>query len=217
MRRAAIEGSRARSNHVDANLHERKVADMSKPKAVVAPSRIGALSGLMYGIETPHPFDFSITQFSFVVRDLDATIEAYKKAFGWGPFNVFDMWCEGPNSLLRGEEVRYRIKWSECIVKPGINIEFIQPMEGPNVWQEWLDTKGEGVWGLGVMMRSNEEGTKVKKWFAEQGIGEVMRGDVGDDIEWYLLDTVPMLKLMTICGGGHAIDWAYDTERSHQK
>ena len=37
------------------------------------------------------------------------------------------------------------------------------------------------------------------------------RGDVGDDIEWYLLDTAPMLKVMTICGGGHAIDWAYDS------
>ena len=189
---------------------------MSKPLAVVPASRIGALSGLVYGVETPHPFDFSVTQVSFVVRDLDATIEAYRHAFGWGPFNVFDMWCEGPTSLLRGEEVRYRIKWSECIVKPGINMEFIQPMEGPNVWQEWLDAKGEGVWGLGVMMRSNEEGTKVKKWFVDQGIDVVMRGDVGDDIEWYLLDTVPMLKVMTISGGGHAIDWAYDTERSHQ-
>jgi hypothetical protein len=43
-----------------------------------------------------------------------------------------------------------------------------------------------------------------------------MRGDVGDDIEWYLLDTVPMLKVMTICGGGHAIDWAYEEERAYQ-
>jgi methylmalonyl-CoA/ethylmalonyl-CoA epimerase len=189
---------------------------MAGVKAVVAPSRIGALSGLTYGIATPHPFDFTVTQISFVVRDLDATIAAYKNLLGWGPFNVFDMWCEGPKSLLRGKEVRYRIKWSECIVKPGINIEFIQPMEGPNVWQEWLEEKGEGVWALGVMMRSNEEGEQVKKWFAEKGIGVVMRGDVGDDIEWYLLDTVPMLKLMTICGGGHAIDWAYDTERSDQ-
>ncbi len=183
---------------------------------VVPPSRIGAKSGLTYGIATPHPFDFSVTQVSFVVRDLEKTIESYKMAFGWGPFNVFDMWCEGPNNLLRGKPVRYRIKWSECIVKPGINFEFIQPMEGESVWTEWLENKGEGVWGIGVMMRSNEEGVQVRDWFAEQGIGEVARGDVGDDIEWYLLDTAPMLKVMTICGGGHAIDWAYESERAYQ-
>ena len=58
---------------------------------VVPPSRIGAKSGLTYGVRTPHPFDFSVTQVSFVVRDLDASIEAYRSAFGWGPFNVFDM------------------------------------------------------------------------------------------------------------------------------
>jgi len=54
---------------------------MSKPKAVVAPSRIGALSGLTYGIETPHPFDFSITQFSFVVRDLNIGFTAIAGSF----------------------------------------------------------------------------------------------------------------------------------------
>ena len=183
---------------------------------VVPPPRVGARSGLLYGVATPHPFDFTVTQISFVVNDLDSTIKAYRSAFGWGPFNVFDMWCEGPNSLFRGKPARYRIKWSECIVKPGVNFEFIQPMEGENVWTEWLETKGEGVWGLGVMMRSNEEGEQVKRWFADQGVTEVMRGDVGDDIEWYLLDTAPMLKLMTICGGGHAIDWAYESERAYQ-
>jgi hypothetical protein len=194
---------------------------MSEPEQhahpyVVPPSRVGAKSGLTYGIATPHPFDFSVTQISFVVRDLEKTIESYKMAFGWGPFNIFDMWCEGPNNLLRGVPVRYRIKWSECIVKPGINFEFIQPMEGESVWTEWLQEKGEGVWGIGVMMRSNEEGAQVRDWFAEHGVGELARGDVGDDIEWYLLDTAPMLKVMTICGGGHAIDWAYESERAYQ-
>ena len=189
---------------------------MFLPPTPAPGSRIGPISGLTYGIPTPHPFDFSITQISYVVRDVDATIEAYRKLLGWGPFDVFDMWSEGPGSILRGRQVRYRIKWSECMVKPGICLEFIQPVEGPNVFQEWLDEKGEGVWALAVMMRSNEEGEQAKRWFAEHGCEVVMRGDFGDGTEWYLVDTVPALKVMTLCGGGHAIDWARDAERSYR-
>jgi hypothetical protein len=159
------------------------------------------------GRATPHPFDLALTSVSFVVRDLASTVAAYARLFGWGPFHVFDEWFEGPDNLLRGRPVRYRLRWAECVVPPGIDLEFIQPVEGPGVWSEWLAGRGEGVYCLGTMMRSNEEAEALRRRFAEEGVDTVMRGALGKGIAWHLLDTVGPLKALVITGGGHAIDW----------
>ena len=48
--------------------------------SVEAPKLPVGLAGLHY----------PITQISLAVRDLDKTMAAYYKVFGWGPWNVFD-------------------------------------------------------------------------------------------------------------------------------
>jgi hypothetical protein len=164
-------------------------------------------SGIQLGRALPRPFDFSITSISFVVRDLQSTISAYERLFGRGPFTVFDSWFDGPGTLLRGRQVRYHLRWSECAVAPGINLEFIQPLEGPGVWEEWLETKGESVYCVGTMMRTNEKAELARQWFGRWGIEPVMEGSLGETVAWYLLDTVQGLKAMVITGGGHSIDW----------
>jgi hypothetical protein len=150
---------------------------------------------------------YEITQISLVVRDLDKTMRTYRELLGWGPWNVFDH--KPPmhhDTELRGKKVHYSLRGAETMVG-SLNFELLQPVEGPSLWKEFLDKKGEGIASIAVMFKTREESEKAKAAFAQRGIGVSMLARIGDHIEYYYLDTEPMLKCMIECGSGHAIDF----------
>jgi catechol 2,3-dioxygenase-like lactoylglutathione lyase family enzyme len=87
----------------------------------------------------------AITQVGIVVRDIEKTSEAYAKAFGikkpkWS-------WTEGydkAQTLYRGKPSTARSKLA-FIRFGALDIELIEPDEGPSTWREFLDENGEGV------------------------------------------------------------------------
>jgi methylmalonyl-CoA/ethylmalonyl-CoA epimerase len=150
---------------------------------------------------------YEITQISLVVRDLENTMKAYHKVFGWGPWNVFEH--KPPmhhDTELRGKKVHYTLLGAETMVG-SMNFELLQPIEGPSLWKEFLDKHGEGIASFAVMFKTREESEKAKAAFAELGINVIMRARIGDHIEYYYLDTEPMLKCSIESGSGHAVDF----------
>lgn len=147
----------------------------------------------------------AITQICMVVKDLRSTMETYYKTLGWGPWSVFEY---GPpllhDTVLRGEPTYYTMIGAEAHVG-GINVELIQPVEGPSIYKEWLDRHGEGVHHI-ACMKVGSNADELLKQFADLGMREVMSGSIGDTIRFFYLDTEPMLKFVLESGSGHAID-----------
>ena len=147
-----------------------------------------------------------ISQIAIVVADVHATMRAYHEALGWGPWNVYE---HKPPALhdthLHGKEQAFTMIGAETRVGP-IVVELIQPGEGPSIYNEWLETKGEGLHHIACMAHSQEESDAIKARFAGMGAGVLMGGRIGETIEFYYLDTEPMLKVIVESGSGHAVD-----------
>lgn len=151
---------------------------------------------------------YPITQISLAVRDLDTTMAEYHRAFGWAPWQVFD---HVPpihhDTELRGERVHYALRGAEVYVGE-TNFELLEPLEGPNLWSEFMDRRGEGIASIAVMFHERADGDAVKREFAQQfGIGVSMKADIGEHIEYYYLDTEKRFGCLIESGSGHAIDF----------
>lgn len=155
--------------------------------------------------------DYRISQISVVVRDLRKTMETYHQILGWGPWNVFehvpplhhDTWVDG-------EQVEYTLLGAETYVggeESGMNFELLQPLEGPSLWRRFLEEHGEGIYSIAVMFKTVEESMAAKQHFADHGMKVVNSARIGDHIEYYYVDSFPLLKLALESGSGHAIDF----------
>jgi methylmalonyl-CoA/ethylmalonyl-CoA epimerase len=151
---------------------------------------------------------YPITQISLAVKDLDATMAQYHRAFGWAPWQVFEHVAPvHHNTELRGEEVHYALRGAEVYVG-AMNFELLEPIEGPNLWSEFIAERGEGIASIAVMFHKREDGDAVKRAFKERfGIDVIMKADIGDHIEYCYLDTQKQFGCLIESGSGHAIDF----------
>jgi methylmalonyl-CoA/ethylmalonyl-CoA epimerase len=164
---------------------------------------------------SPREVDYEITQISVVVRDVERTMETYTKVLGWGPWNVHELRPPIHHSTeLRGKPVHYALLGAEVHVGPGgMNFELLQPLEGESIFHEFLEQKGEGIASMACMFKTREESEKVKAQFRSMGHEIILRGCIGDHIEYYYFDTEPLFKLHLEFGSGHAIDFIEPTRR----
>jgi methylmalonyl-CoA/ethylmalonyl-CoA epimerase len=110
-----------------------------------------------------------VQQVSIVVKDMDKAIEYYSSTFGLGPFRVMDIDMEGV--LLRGKPISTKIK--VAFARSGsLQVELIQPVEGENIYTEFLDSKGEGLHHLGFQV-DDLDGMLAE--LAKEGIQPVFR------------------------------------------
>jgi methylmalonyl-CoA/ethylmalonyl-CoA epimerase len=154
----------------------------------------------------------SITQVAVVVKDLRKTMETYHKMLGWGPWNVYVL--KPPrhrDTFVRGKRVNYTMQIAETHVD-SLGFEIIEPLEGPSIYREFLDEKGEGLHHI-ACMRTTTDADETLASFKKMGAGVLMGGSIDDSIRYYYLDTEPMLKLIVETGSGHAItlkaDWTF--------
>jgi methylmalonyl-CoA/ethylmalonyl-CoA epimerase len=147
-----------------------------------------------------------ISQIAIVVRDIDDALEKYHRVLGWGPWNVYE---HKPPSLhdtrLHGEPTEFTMIGAETHVGP-IVVELLEPGEGPSIYKEWLDEHGEGLHHIAVMRPTPEESDAMRKHFAGVGADILMEGRIGETIQFYYLDTEPLLKVIFESGTGHAVD-----------
>ncbi len=163
------------------------------PGAVAGPS---PMTGLTY----------PITQVSLTVRDLEACLRAYREAFGWGPWRVFETERAGALSdcRWRGRPATFRRRWAQTMVGD-LNVELVQPLGGEGPWQEFLDARGEGISSLGITLPTGGAPERVRAQFAELGIGVVASARIGDR-EWFQLDSEARFKCAIACATGYAFE-----------
>ena len=131
-----------------------------------------------------------VHQLGFVVRDIEKTCKHYEAVFGTGPFSpVIDVDMDG--ALLRGTPVKTKIKVA-FVQSGGVQIELIQPVEGTNVYTEFLETKGEGIHHLGYQIDDIEA---AKAAFSSKGLEPVFCRDMGV-MEFAYYDTAAAGGLM---------------------
>jgi catechol 2,3-dioxygenase-like lactoylglutathione lyase family enzyme len=111
-------------------------------------------------IITP-PTPMKITQIAVVVRDMEAALKTYTETLGWGPWSVFDY--KPPllhDTRVNGEPVGTDDRRRG--VGGRLGFELIQPVSGPSIYQEFLDSHGEGVQHIACMKHSFEESLQVR-------------------------------------------------------
>jgi catechol 2,3-dioxygenase-like lactoylglutathione lyase family enzyme len=147
-----------------------------------------------------------ISQIAFVVRDIDQALEDFNRTLGWGPWSIYE---HKPPALhdtyLRGELTHYTMIGAEAHVGP-VDVELIQPVEGPSIYKEWLDEHGEGVHHIAVMRPTLEDAAETEEYFEKLGAPVIMEGRIGESIRFFYVDTQPMLKVIMESGSGHAVE-----------
>ncbi len=149
------------------------------------------------------PPGMRITQVAVVVKDLRTTMEKYHQVMGWAPWSVYE---HKPPVLhdteVRGKRVKYTMLGAEVHCNP-IDFEILQPLEGPSIYKEFLREKGEGLHHVSVVNPA-EDVDRALKDFSRKGIEVLMSGKL-NDIEFYYMDTDPVLKMVAETVSGHAI------------
>jgi len=89
-----------------------------------------------------------IVQVGIVVRNAEAAVQAWTERFNFGPARFVDWPPAGRNleatRTYRGHPGNFRMRLA-FIETPSIQIEFIEPLEGDNIYSEWLEQHGEGL------------------------------------------------------------------------
>ncbi len=89
-----------------------------------------------------------VVQVGIVVRDVEATLRAWTERFHLPPARIVDWPPEDTNlaatATYRGKPGRFRMRLA--FVETGsVQLEFIQPLEGENIYSEFLAEHGEGL------------------------------------------------------------------------
>lgn len=127
-----------------------------------------------------------ISQVAVVVNDLKKTIENYWHMLGLGPWEIYI--CAPPElkeMTIRGKSVNYSMKFAETTIG-GVILEVIEPMEGPSIYKEFLEERGEGPHHIACYKARDVQ--KALSAFKDMGI-EVLQSGKIDEVEFYYLDT----------------------------
>ena len=132
----------------------------------------------------PRPFPVTrIGQVAFVVRDLHKAMQTFFEQFGIGPWSVYTM--EPPrvkDMTYRGRRQDFRMRIAFAMCGP-TQIELVESLQGPNVYEEFLEQCGEGVQHLGIHVEDMELATRQMQALGyevvQSGRGYGVQGDGG--------------------------------------
>src|SRR3954468_3517242 len=93
-----------------------------------------------------------VAQVALVVRDLDAALERWT-ALGYGPWRVYNY---GDN-LQRRRDRRGDGSFEMLLAVSGGSpqIELVQPVAGPSIYEDWLTERGEGLHHVGLVVEDD--------------------------------------------------------------
>jgi methylmalonyl-CoA/ethylmalonyl-CoA epimerase len=126
-----------------------------------------------------------------VVRDIQRVMEAYTKLFQWAPFEVFEREYSGSNATYHGKPGNFKYRIALAQLGP-VQLELIQPLEGETIYDEFLETHGEGIHHLGVEIDHIEERIAAMK---QLGI-EVLQSGKRPGRKYAYMDTEPLFRII---------------------
>ncbi len=93
-----------------------------------------------------------VTQVALVVPDLDKVVEMYWKMFGIGPRHIYTYGKPLVKTMTyHGAPAEYKMRVALGYLGP-TRIELIQPLEGDNVYDDFVKEHGYGVHHSGVLV-----------------------------------------------------------------
>lgn len=137
-----------------------------------------------------------IQQIAWVTRDLEKSMQDWIDYLQVGPWRVFRFTNETVKGLTVGgklveEPFEFRIAIS---FMGSMEIELIQPVKGPMIYQEFIERRGEGLHHIKEKI-SDEEIDGVIARYAEKDIPVTQTGRFFADFHFYL-DTEPKLNFV---------------------
>ncbi|MEA5014782.1 MAG: VOC family protein [Candidatus Limiplasma sp.] len=107
-----------------------------------------------------------IAQIGFVVRDLEKTKQQVARFLGVEvPPTVSSGEYAVTQTVYKGEPAPDTACTMAFFYFGNVQVEFIQPNEGPSVWRDFLETKGEGVHHFAFRVQGSQEYTRrCEEW-----------------------------------------------------
>lgn len=114
-----------------------------------------------------------INQIAIVVENLELVAENYWKIMGIGPWSIYD-W-EPP--LVHSRKYHGKDAWGReriALVQVGdVQLELVQPVDGPSIYRDWLDEHGEGLHHLNFLVDDVDETAEI---LAKEGFPSLQSG-----------------------------------------
>lgn len=138
--------------------------------------------------ESPLISGVELDQIGIVVNDLESFTKELTRLFGIGPFRVMEWPVEGiePQATYHGEPGNFRMLLAFATVGK-IQIEVVQPLEGDNIYSDFLRDHGPGLHHFRLSVPGFEKSLEV---MANQGIQNISSGTgVHVGSRWAYFDT----------------------------
>ena len=114
-----------------------------------------------------------VAQVAWVVEDLDKTVEMYHATFGVGPWHFYTYGKPLVKKMsYYGQPCEYKMRVALSYFGP-MRVEFIEIVEGPTVYADFVEVHGYGVQHLGVLVEDMEVALAQAK---EAGFTMIMDG-----------------------------------------
>lgn len=124
----------------------------------------------------------TVGQVGIVVRDLDRALEQYTRLWGVGRWACYTYGTRVLTSATyRGRSDPYEMRLALNSERP--QVELIESTLGPNLYEEWLASQGEGIHHLGYFVDSVADAIKEMERAGyeavQTGLGTGLDGDGG--------------------------------------
>ena len=135
--------------------------------------------------EDTHKQEGSVIQVAWIVRDLEKAMRLHWEVSGIGPWDIY------PFDAGQVQDFMYRGKPAthSCLLalawNGNVQLELIQPVTGRSIYDEHLETKGEGLHHVKLC---HADCAKAVAHYAARGYPVIQSGKFDED-EHYYLDT----------------------------
>jgi catechol 2,3-dioxygenase-like lactoylglutathione lyase family enzyme len=132
-----------------------------------------------------------ITHIGLIVTDIEKSAAEYAKRFGIKVPGIGETdAAEKTGALYRGKPTGARARL--CHIPMGhIQTELIQPLGGPSVWKDFLDTHGDGIHHVAIVVKDSRAESAA---MTALGFPVLQEGDFGTG-RYVYLDTYKSLGL----------------------
>lgn len=134
-----------------------------------------------------------LDQIGIVVHDLHAVTQELTRLFGIGPFRIFEWPVEGvdPQATYHGQPGNFRLLLAFVTVGK-IQIEIVQPLDGQNIYSDFLRDHGPGLHHIRLTVPGFEQAVTT---LIETGIEKIASGTgVHVGSKWAYFDTTQQLE-----------------------
>jgi methylmalonyl-CoA/ethylmalonyl-CoA epimerase len=137
-------------------------------------------------------FTLPISQVALVVNDLEKSMREYTETMGWGPWAIYEYKPPRIHDILvRGTPEQFTWIGAEAPVG-STYVELLQPLDGPSIFRQFIEQRGEGLHHIGYWAKTMEEADGIRDMFQARGTPLLMSAWI-DRVFFYYLDSSPMI------------------------